>query len=149
MTMRDTVSFLLRKAERVWILVTDPHCGVLRARFRLHKGRQHHNMRHEAERQHEILKDLAQDHPAGALEYKLCDLMPFGFFVQGQSIADGRWMIVGLMPAINAYTVGPMIMVRPTVSHLWDLFEETWKASWSSPTDPESEGKGAGLRGLS
>ena len=57
----------------------------------------------------------------GDVEVRACDTMPFGFFVQGESAVDGQWMLIGLMPATEAFIEGPMITVRPESKKLWRI----------------------------
>jgi hypothetical protein len=136
--MRATLLIALNHGARIRILQLDPDCAVSRARFRLRPEMTPADFQREMRLQYRVLKALADQTSAGSLEIRLCDLMPFGFFVQGESSLYGPWMFIGLLPATASYGEGPMIEVRPAEIQLWGLLEGAWVKCWNEPTAAES-----------
>ena len=115
----------------------DPDChGLVNGHFRLRRyPGSVDQIRHKIKDQLSIFKKMQSENLPGLLQVQVSDVMPCGLFIQGESEEDGRWMIVGLMPATEAYTEGPMIIVRPSDKRSWEFFEKNWLETWRSPTD--------------
>lgn len=131
--MRTSIKCALDREAKVLILQTDPGSPIFEARFRLRPDMSVSEFRDDILQQHRILQRLSDQKTAGSLEHRFCDLMPFGYFVQGESENHGPWMFIGLLPALSSYSDGPMIELHPGQRALWDLFERTWHASWANP----------------
>jgi len=139
--MIETFSIALSNGANVRVLLTDPDSPLLRARFRLRRdGQNVDNIKHLIRSQLHDLHLLKENNPGAELgasiEFKVTDIMPFGFFVQGKSEKDGDWMRIGLMPATVTYMDGPMISLTPDVTELWKVLENTWRQTWAFPRDP-------------
>jgi hypothetical protein len=61
----------------------------------------------------------------GTIEVLESNIMPFGYFIH-----SGDVMLVGLMPPLSSYDMGPMIEVRSN-SSLRTTLEENWRRCWA------------------